>query len=81
LIARGHEYVERNDWAQKKQEYTDLIDSLSTERFNGVHPAILAPAFRRNGNTCDASGRTTSQVKSLSLDEDDSSRASLLEKN
>jgi glycosyltransferase involved in cell wall biosynthesis/peptidoglycan/xylan/chitin deacetylase (PgdA/CDA1 family) len=81
LIARGYEYVERNDWAQKKQAYTDLIDSLSTERFNGVHPGILTAAFRRNGNTRDASGRTTSQVKSLSLEEDDSARASLLEKN
>ena len=81
LIARGYEYVERNDWAQKKQEYIDLIDSLSTEHFNSIHPAILTPAFRRNGNTRPASGRTTSQVKSLPLEEDDSARASLLEKN
>lgn len=81
LIARGFEYVERNDWAQKKQEYTDLIDSLSTEHFNGVHPPILTPTFRRNSNIRDASGRTTSRVKSLSLEEDDSARASLLEKS
>jgi len=81
LIARGYEYVKRNDWAQKKQEYIDLIDSLSTEHFNGVHPAILTPACRRNGNIRNASGRTTSQVKSLSLEEGDSAPASLLEKN
>jgi glycosyltransferase involved in cell wall biosynthesis len=34
LIARGYEYVERNGWGRKKQEYIDLVDSLSTERFD-----------------------------------------------
>lgn len=36
LIARGYEYVERNGWGQKKKEYLDLIDFLSTERFDDV---------------------------------------------
>lgn len=40
LIARGYEYVERHCWDQKKKEYLDLIDSLSTERFDDVR---LAP--------------------------------------
>ena len=31
LIARGHEYCERNGWGQKKKAYLDLIDSLSAE--------------------------------------------------
>lgn len=34
LIARGYQYAERNGWGQKKQEYIDLVDALSTERFN-----------------------------------------------
>ena len=36
LIARGYEYVERNGWGRKKKEYLDLIDFLSTERFDDV---------------------------------------------
>jgi hypothetical protein len=40
LIARGYEYVERNGWDQKKKEYLDLIDFLSTESFDDVQ---LAP--------------------------------------
>jgi glycosyltransferase involved in cell wall biosynthesis len=81
LIARGYEYVERNDWAQKKQEYIDLIDSLSTEHFDGVHPPILAPASRGNGNTYPIAGRTTSQARNLSLEQDDPASASLIEKS
>jgi len=34
------EYVKRNSWDQKKKEYLDLIDSLSTECFDDVQ---LAP--------------------------------------
>jgi len=33
LIAHGLEYAERNGWMEKRQEYLDLVDSLSTERF------------------------------------------------
>jgi glycosyltransferase involved in cell wall biosynthesis len=81
LIARGYEYVERNDWAQKKQEYIDLIDSLSTEHLDGVHPPILAPASRGNGNTYPIAGRTTSQARNLSLEQDVPASASLIEKS
>ena len=42
LIARGYEYVERNGWGQKKKEYLDLIDSLSTELFLDVGPAPVS---------------------------------------
>ena len=81
LIARGYEYVERNGWARKKQEYVDLIDSLATEQFDGINPLILEPAFRRRGNTRPSGGGPTSQVKSLSIKQDDSAPASLIEKN
>ena len=40
LVTRGYEYVAHNGWDQKKKEYLDLIDSLSTERFDDVQ---LAP--------------------------------------
>jgi glycosyltransferase involved in cell wall biosynthesis len=36
LARRGYEYVRRNGWDQKKKEYLDLIDSLSTEIFTDV---------------------------------------------
>jgi glycosyltransferase involved in cell wall biosynthesis len=76
LIARGYEYVERNDWAQKRQEYVDLIDSLSTECFDDVVPTISAGAFRRNGNT-----HPGAEVERLSTELDDPDPASLLERN
>jgi glycosyltransferase involved in cell wall biosynthesis len=33
LARRGYEYVKRHGWDQKKMEYLELIDSLSTEIF------------------------------------------------
>ena len=30
LVAKGHEYVEQNSWDVKKNDYFDLVDSLST---------------------------------------------------
>ena len=36
LQMRGYEYSQQNSWDRKKQEYLDLIDSLSTERFDGI---------------------------------------------
>ena len=33
MIARGYEYVERNNWDGKKKEYLDLVDSLTVEGF------------------------------------------------
>jgi glycosyltransferase involved in cell wall biosynthesis len=82
LIARGYEYVERNDWAQKKQEYVDLIDSLSTEHFAEIYPTISGSAFRKS----DRAQTITTPAKiqhraSLSLEPDDPKPASLLEKN
>ncbi|MBV9572932.1 MAG: glycosyltransferase [Acidobacteriales bacterium] len=44
LVTSGFEYVSRNSWDQKKKEYLDLIDALSTEYFPNTYPA-LTPAF------------------------------------
>jgi len=44
LARRGYEYVKRNGWDQKKHEYIDLIDSLSTEVFADVEGDVrIAP--------------------------------------
>lgn len=37
LIAKGLEYVDQHSWDRKKQEYLKLVDTLTTERFEGVH--------------------------------------------
>lgn len=69
LIARGYEYVERNDWSRKKKQYLDLIDSLSTERFDDVHPTSAAAlSFRRNGDRQSGAGPKIEQVDSLSIE-------------
>jgi hypothetical protein len=51
LIARGYEYAQKHGWPEKKQEYLNLVDSLSTERFDsGI--GKTAPArqeFARKG--------------------------------
>ncbi len=39
LSRRGYEYVKRHGWDQKKSEYLDLIDSLSTEDFSDPLPS------------------------------------------
>jgi glycosyltransferase involved in cell wall biosynthesis len=33
LVAGGLEYAARNSWAQKREEYLDLVDTLSVEEF------------------------------------------------
>jgi glycosyltransferase involved in cell wall biosynthesis len=45
LVARGYEYAEQNGWKRKKKEYLDLIDLLSTERFDDLQqPFGTVPA-------------------------------------
>ncbi len=39
LITRGYDYALRNNWDQKKQEYINLVDSLSTEHFGNAAAA------------------------------------------
>jgi len=68
LIARGYEYVERNGWDRKKKEYLDLIDSLSTECFEDIEPALSAALeFQRNHNQQASTGPTNGQVGSLAM--------------
>jgi len=51
LISRGYDYCRHNGWARKKQEYLDLVDSLSTDLFDDIDPAVLAkPPFGENSN-------------------------------
>ena len=38
LIAKGFEYVARHSWDQKRKEYLDLVDSLSTGSFGEPSP-------------------------------------------
>jgi glycosyltransferase involved in cell wall biosynthesis len=38
LVAGGYEYVERNGWQRKRQDYLNLVDSLSTEVFAEAKP-------------------------------------------
>jgi glycosyltransferase involved in cell wall biosynthesis len=44
LIEGGYRYAEQNSWNQKKSEYLDLVDSLSTETFREPEPVIRGGA-------------------------------------
>jgi hypothetical protein len=37
-VTRRYRHAGRNSWDQKNQEYLNLVDSLSTERFDSVQP-------------------------------------------
>lgn len=59
LVARGYEYVERNSWDHKKQDYLALIDLLSTERFHDFAPvATPVPAFPDRSVAPDGCGKS-----------------------
>lgn len=59
LVQRGYEYVERNSWGRKKKEYLDLIDSLSTELFDDVLPALgTKKTHRENQSRSDSAAVT-----------------------
>ena len=45
LVTRGYEYVQRNNWATKRQGYLELIDSLSTETFDDIDPEVPVSAI------------------------------------
>jgi glycosyltransferase involved in cell wall biosynthesis len=80
LVTRGYEYVERNSWSLKKKEYLDLVDSLSAERLDDVHPALSAASpFQRNRNR--QLSTITEQVDSLAIELDDPASALSLKKN
>ena len=42
LVANGLEYARLNSWDQKKDEYLKLVDSLTTDSFEGHTPQHTA---------------------------------------
>jgi glycosyltransferase involved in cell wall biosynthesis/peptidoglycan/xylan/chitin deacetylase (PgdA/CDA1 family) len=82
LIRNGYEYVKRHGWDRKKKEYLDLIDALSTEKFEGIssaenllprpHPATFQAAIpaltamQRQSST--SADHITEEVGSLGSD-------------
>jgi len=82
LVERGYEYVERNGWAHKKKEYLDLIDSLSTERFDDIHPALSrGRAFRTNRIERQGADALAAGTESLAIRLDDKATADPLKEN
>ena len=78
LVRRGYDYVERNDWGQKKKQYLDLIDSLSMERFDDVHPAFSAASpIQKDGNGNWAHSARTAQAGSPGIGRDAASASSV----
>jgi glycosyltransferase involved in cell wall biosynthesis len=77
LISRGYQYVERNGWGRKKQEYIDLVDSLTTEKLDnsvmperitcGKEPASVKHALALPVNVEDHFQQTASEPALLSL--------------
>ena len=80
LIKRGYDYVEHNGWGGKKREYLDLIDSLSTERFDDIHPALSAGLlFRRTDFRRPVTNPIAEQVGGLAIKLDDAATVLSLE--
>jgi glycosyltransferase involved in cell wall biosynthesis/peptidoglycan/xylan/chitin deacetylase (PgdA/CDA1 family) len=78
LAARGYEYVEQNSWDSKKREYLDLIDALSTERFDDVEPALSARADAPESDGLSAAASRKNEVAGLAVKLNDSSSVSTL---
>lgn len=76
LVVRGYEYVERNSWGCKKQEYLDLIDSLSTELFDDVLPALRTAGTKRENRPI--ADPQTQKVRGLAVHVEDPSSVSSL---
>jgi glycosyltransferase involved in cell wall biosynthesis len=43
LIAGGYRYVDLHSWDRRKNEYLNLVDTLSTEVFPSIGPAVIKP--------------------------------------
>jgi glycosyltransferase involved in cell wall biosynthesis len=76
LVARGYEYVERNSWGRKKKEYLDLIDSLSTELFGDVEPALSTVATQWESQDLPSDEALADGVRSIAVKLDDRSSVS-----
>jgi glycosyltransferase involved in cell wall biosynthesis len=82
LVKRGYDYVDHNGWARKKKEYLDLIDSLSTESFDDVHPAQSRGAQSRGNGIAPADKNDLAlQVGDLAIKLDEPTTVLSLEKN
>jgi glycosyltransferase involved in cell wall biosynthesis len=85
LAMRGYEYVKLHSWDQKKKEYLDLIDSLSTEIFTDVQPGDvqLAPgsmsAIPRESHMQPIADPLRQEVGALAVRLEDRSSVSSLE--
>jgi glycosyltransferase involved in cell wall biosynthesis/peptidoglycan/xylan/chitin deacetylase (PgdA/CDA1 family) len=44
LVENGYEYADLHSWNIRKGDYLNLVDSLSTERFDEFEPSIVAAA-------------------------------------
>jgi len=70
LTARGYEYVEQNGWGRKKKEYLDLIDTLSTERFDDSKSSLLMTSTTNFPNNVDLSdGPPPAEVVALQVED------------
>jgi glycosyltransferase involved in cell wall biosynthesis len=74
LAKSGYEYVKRHGWEQKKKEYLDLIDSLSTEIFADVEGGNLRPVLgsmsadmRHEGDRQQSPNPVTREVSTLTV--------------
>lgn len=73
LVTRGYEYVERNNWSRKKSEYLSLVDSLSTERFDDIHPTRSAASpIRSSVNWQQSTSPVLERVGGLDIKLDES---------
>jgi glycosyltransferase involved in cell wall biosynthesis/peptidoglycan/xylan/chitin deacetylase (PgdA/CDA1 family) len=77
LAARGYEYVKRHGWDQKKREYLDLIDSLSTEFFSDIKPVLgSASAMQWDSRRMTVTDSPTEEISSLAVELEHSSAVS-----
>ena len=82
LVKRGYEYVQQNGWGQKKKKYLDLIDSLSTERFDEIQPPLPPGSSpHRDRSRQFREDAVLDQTSSLAIDLKDPASASTVEKN
>jgi glycosyltransferase involved in cell wall biosynthesis len=65
LQMRGYEYSQQNRWGRKKQQYLDLIDSLSTERFDGL--ALHEESPCNSAQECDKSVAVGQELAAVPL--------------
>jgi glycosyltransferase involved in cell wall biosynthesis len=76
LIARGYEYVERNGWDQKKKQYLDLIDSVSTELFSDFQPVLGSASTMQGDSPRQPADSPTQEIPSLAVELERSSSVS-----